>query len=58
MHAKMQGQNSIVFPLKIESQEYLHMRNTNIFYEALYFMVNFFIGKRGLEPQKLRDLLM
>jgi hypothetical protein len=35
----------------------MHMRSTNIFYEALYFMVNFFIGKRGLEANKLRDLL-
>lgn len=48
--------NSMVYPLEIESQEYMHMRNTNILYEALYFMVNFFISKRGIDPKMLRDL--
>ena len=35
----------------------MHMRNTNIFYEALYYQINMMIGKDGKSLNDLREMM-
>jgi len=44
-------------PLKIDNQEMIHMRNTNIFFEALFYQINLMISKKGIHLNQLNDMV-